>query len=193
MCLAPARKGKGRGCPRQSENSRGAKQAAAQKTPRPIGHASASSCGIGASAGGLEAFKTFFTHMPADAGMAFVLVQHLDPHHKSMLVDLLGRTPPCPWRKPRTAKGRCESRLCHSAGCYADDRGRRSARDEAGAVARASPADRHLLCLACRGPGGARGLHRPFGRRQRRHGRPAGDQGGWRPHIGAGRSRSTWP
>jgi hypothetical protein len=27
--------------------------------------------------------------MPADSGMAFVLVQHLDPHHKSMLVDLL--------------------------------------------------------------------------------------------------------
>src|SRR5262245_1543928 len=47
--------------------------------------------GIGASAGGLNAFKTFFTHMPADSGMAFVLVQHLDPHHKSMLVELLGR------------------------------------------------------------------------------------------------------
>jgi two-component system CheB/CheR fusion protein len=47
--------------------------------------------GIGASAGGLEAFKTFFANMPADSGMAFVLVQHLDPRHKSMLVDLLGR------------------------------------------------------------------------------------------------------
>lgn len=45
--------------------------------------------GIGASAGGLEAFRTFFTHMPADSGMAFVLVQHLAPDHKSMLVDLL--------------------------------------------------------------------------------------------------------
>jgi two-component system CheB/CheR fusion protein len=47
--------------------------------------------GIGASAGGLEAFSTFFANMPANSGMAFVLVQHLDPHHKSMLVDLLGR------------------------------------------------------------------------------------------------------
>jgi two-component system CheB/CheR fusion protein len=37
--------------------------------------------GIGASAGGLEAFETFFTHMPPDSGMAFVLVQHLDPQH----------------------------------------------------------------------------------------------------------------
>ena len=46
--------------------------------------------GIGASAGGLQAFKTFFANMPPDSGMAFVLVQHLDPDHKSMLVDLLG-------------------------------------------------------------------------------------------------------
>jgi two-component system, chemotaxis family, CheB/CheR fusion protein len=45
--------------------------------------------GIGASAGGLAAFKTFLANMPPDTGMAFVLVQHLDPHHPSMLVDLL--------------------------------------------------------------------------------------------------------
>ncbi len=47
--------------------------------------------GIGASAGGLEAFKEFFTHMPPDSGMAFVLVQHLDPTHESILVDLIKR------------------------------------------------------------------------------------------------------
>ena len=47
--------------------------------------------GIGASAGGLEAFKSFFSAMPADTGMAFVLVQHLSPDHKSMLAELLGR------------------------------------------------------------------------------------------------------
>ncbi|WP_420964997.1 CheR family methyltransferase [Bradyrhizobium sp. B120] len=45
--------------------------------------------GIGASAGGLTAFRSFFDHMPADTGMAFVLVQHLDPDHNSLLVDLL--------------------------------------------------------------------------------------------------------
>jgi two-component system, chemotaxis family, CheB/CheR fusion protein len=45
--------------------------------------------GIGASAGGLEAFTTFFSHMPADSGMAFVLVQHLDPEHLSLLPELL--------------------------------------------------------------------------------------------------------
>jgi len=49
--------------------------------------------GIGASAGGLAAFEAFFSGMPADKdpGMAFVLVQHLDPNHKSILTELIGR------------------------------------------------------------------------------------------------------
>lgn len=45
--------------------------------------------GIGASAGGLGAFKSFLANTPADIGMAFVLVQHLAPAHKSILVELL--------------------------------------------------------------------------------------------------------
>jgi len=52
--------------------------------------------GIGASAGGLEAFKTFFETMPSDSGMAFVLVQHLAPDHKSMLAEILGKTTAMP-------------------------------------------------------------------------------------------------
>ncbi len=49
--------------------------------------------GIGASAGGLAAFEAFFSGMPAetDPGMAFVLVQHLDPNHKSILTELIRR------------------------------------------------------------------------------------------------------
>jgi two-component system CheB/CheR fusion protein len=47
--------------------------------------------GIGASAGGLAAFKGFFEAMPAESGMAFILVQHLDPTHESLMVDLLSR------------------------------------------------------------------------------------------------------
>jgi two-component system CheB/CheR fusion protein len=49
--------------------------------------------GIGASAGGLAAFEAFFSGMPADTdpGMAFVLVQHLAPDHKSILSDLIRR------------------------------------------------------------------------------------------------------
>ncbi len=49
--------------------------------------------GIGASAGGLGGFEAFFSGMPADSdpGMAFVLVQHLAPDHKSILTDLIRR------------------------------------------------------------------------------------------------------
>ncbi|MDR3527930.1 MAG: chemotaxis protein CheB [Rhizomicrobium sp.] len=45
--------------------------------------------GIGASAGGLEACRKFVATVPADTGIAYVLVQHLDPAHGSMMVDLL--------------------------------------------------------------------------------------------------------
>lgn len=45
--------------------------------------------GLGASAGGLEAFQAFVRAVPSQIDMAFVLVQHLDPQHKSMLGELL--------------------------------------------------------------------------------------------------------
>jgi two-component system CheB/CheR fusion protein len=48
--------------------------------------------GIGASAGGLEAFTDLLGALPPNTGMAFVLVQHLDPDHPSLLTTLLGRT-----------------------------------------------------------------------------------------------------
>lgn len=48
--------------------------------------------GIGASAGGLEAFIQVFSKMPVDTDMAFVLVQHLDPTHPSMSVDIISRS-----------------------------------------------------------------------------------------------------
>jgi two-component system CheB/CheR fusion protein len=46
---------------------------------------------IGASAGGLDAYKKFFARMPADAGMGFVLIPHLAPSHKSLMAELLSR------------------------------------------------------------------------------------------------------
>lgn len=46
---------------------------------------------IGASAGGLEAFEAFFTNLPTNTNMAFVVVQHLDPHHESLLPTLIQR------------------------------------------------------------------------------------------------------
>ena len=47
--------------------------------------------GIGASAGGLSALKQFFSTMPSDTGLAFVVVPHLDPTHKSLMVELLSK------------------------------------------------------------------------------------------------------
>ena len=47
--------------------------------------------GIGASAGGIDALKDFFAAMPADTGMAFVVIQHLDPDHVSYMAGLLAR------------------------------------------------------------------------------------------------------
>ena len=47
--------------------------------------------GIGASAGGYEALAQFFPALPPDTGMAFVVVQHLDPKHESLLPELLAK------------------------------------------------------------------------------------------------------
>lgn len=52
--------------------------------------------GIGASAGGLEAFTQLLGALPPDIGMGFVLVQHLDPAHESALVQLLARATSLP-------------------------------------------------------------------------------------------------
>lgn len=47
--------------------------------------------GLGASAGGLEALERFLQMMPPDSGMSFVVIQHLDPTHPSLLAEILGR------------------------------------------------------------------------------------------------------
>ena len=48
-------------------------------------------CGIGASAGGVEALQKFFLALPADLGLAYVVIVHLAPHRKSDLPNLLAR------------------------------------------------------------------------------------------------------
>jgi two-component system CheB/CheR fusion protein len=70
----------------EQKTARPKKEAIPEETTFPI-------VGIGASAGGLAAFEAFFSGMPADKdpGMAFVLVQHLAPDHKSILADLVKR------------------------------------------------------------------------------------------------------
>lgn len=56
-----------------------------EKAPFPI-------VGIGASAGGLEALEQFLSHVPDQCGLAFVIVQHLNPTHKGIMPELLQRT-----------------------------------------------------------------------------------------------------
>src|SRR6185503_2568089 len=51
---------------------------------------------IGASAGGLDAITQLLKHLPADTGMAFVFIQHLDPRHSSQLPEMLGRSTSMP-------------------------------------------------------------------------------------------------
>jgi hypothetical protein len=59
---------------------------AAEETVRP--QADFPIVGIGASAGGLEALDLFFANVPTDSRMAFVIIQHLDPTHKGVMVEL---------------------------------------------------------------------------------------------------------
>ncbi|HJZ54696.1 MAG TPA: chemotaxis protein CheB, partial [Gemmataceae bacterium] len=70
--------------PIPSQHSKGATVERDGHSPFPV-------VGIGASAGGLEAFTQLLSNLPADTGMAFVLVQHLDPRHESRLTDLLAK------------------------------------------------------------------------------------------------------
>jgi two-component system, chemotaxis family, CheB/CheR fusion protein len=79
---------------RAASEAKGAEAEVVADKARPAaGSVDATIVGIGASAGGLAAFEAFFSAMPADnePGIAFVLVQHLAPDHKSILSDLVRR------------------------------------------------------------------------------------------------------
>ncbi|MES9943371.1 MAG: chemotaxis protein CheB [Candidatus Thiodiazotropha sp.] len=52
--------------------------------------------GVAASAGGLKAFRSLLSHLPVKSGFGFVLIQHLDPNHKSILAELLAKDCPLP-------------------------------------------------------------------------------------------------
>jgi two-component system CheB/CheR fusion protein len=61
--------------------------------------------GIGASAGGLEAFIQLISNLPNDTGMAFVLLQHLEPSQPSMLSDIIARSTPMPVQEVEDGMG----------------------------------------------------------------------------------------
>lgn len=75
--------------PHSAEQELGDKQPDAAEQTFPV-------VGVGASAGGLDAFTKLLKNLPADTGMAFVLVQHLDPKHVSLLPELLARATAMP-------------------------------------------------------------------------------------------------
>jgi two-component system, chemotaxis family, CheB/CheR fusion protein len=82
---------------RRTTPVKGAPTAVAVLTPPAAGkHGNRSAAptvvGVGASAGGLEAFTELLSHLPDDTGMAFVLIQHLDPKHESHMTELLSKT-----------------------------------------------------------------------------------------------------
>src|ERR1017187_10460739 len=67
-------------------------QVALPKIPVPPANGSFPIVGIGASAGVLEALEHFLSRVPKNSGMAFVIVQHLDPTRKGIMSELLQRT-----------------------------------------------------------------------------------------------------
>ncbi|MEP6685958.1 MAG: chemotaxis protein CheB, partial [Verrucomicrobiota bacterium] len=91
MKLSSQRGKKGK---RSRATARTAKPVAPEKNVKPV--APSFVVGLGASAGGLEALESFFDAMPSDSGMAFVVIQHLSPTHKSMMPELLSRHTPMP-------------------------------------------------------------------------------------------------
>jgi two-component system CheB/CheR fusion protein len=68
----------------------------AAKVAKPVTPVTFPIVGVGASAGGLEAFELFFRNLPPVTGMAYVLVPHLDPGHHSILTEILQRTTSMP-------------------------------------------------------------------------------------------------
>ena len=68
----------------QAENTESVVEESRAVQPFPV-------VGVGCSAGGLDALKKLFSVMPSDCGMAFVVLQHLDPTHESLMVELLAR------------------------------------------------------------------------------------------------------
>ena len=77
--------------PRASPAPRQRRPLPAPEVESPAAAAAFPIVGVGASAGGLEAFTQLLAHIPEDSGMAFVFIQHLDPNHASLLDESLAR------------------------------------------------------------------------------------------------------
>ena len=146
--------------------------------------------GIGASAGGLDACRKLVDALPADNGMAFILVQHLDPTHESMMVDLLaGHT-------SMTVRQATDGMLIERDHLYVIPPGTYLSVGN-GALHLSQPQARHgarlpfdfLLHSLARGMRCARHLRDPFGNRGRRQPWAEGREGKRRARHRAGPRR----
>jgi len=79
---------------RSETEHRGKLEQSSPASPPPLESLPFPIVGIGASAGGLEALEQFLGHVPQNSGLAFVIVQHLDPTHKGIMPELLQRVTP---------------------------------------------------------------------------------------------------
>src|SRR5205809_4404447 len=101
----PGRESRGREAPRKQKSAAREKSSQPPVEKSPVSTAPSPKTspfpivGIGASAGGLDAFTELLKHLPTDMGMGFVLVQHLDPDHESALVQILARVTSMPVRE----------------------------------------------------------------------------------------------
>ena len=144
--------------------------------------------GIGASAGGLEAFTQLLAHLPEKTGMAFVLVQHLDPAHESQLAELLSKATRLPVTEVTDGMAVSPDHVYvippNANMAIAQGVLQLTPRGDG---ARPAPAGRFLLPLAGRGPAEPGHRRGPLGHRLRRHAGAGGDQGGRRHHLRPGR------
>ena len=74
-----------------SDGAATAEETAKKPDPAPADADRLTIIGIGSSAGGLEAIRELVSNLPADAPVSYVIVQHMSPHHKSLMTELVGR------------------------------------------------------------------------------------------------------
>src|SRR5262245_59436921 len=84
---------------RPGQGNRETNQSAEESFSRTVSANSFPIVGVGASAGGLEAFTELLQHLPPDTGLGFVLVQHLNPRRASSLSQILSRATSMPVRE----------------------------------------------------------------------------------------------
>ncbi len=137
--------------------------------------------GIGASAGGVPALIAFFSAASSDAGIAYVVVQHLPPDHTSLMAEILTRHTAMPVQEDRRRHAhRSRQRVRHSPRLHPHRPRRRAASRRVGGAPRPPATGRRLLPLARRRTRRARHRGGALGDRHQRHRGRAGDQGGGR-------------